>query len=145
MGVIGLAIEANRFYLLHSQLQDMADAAALAGASKLNGQPGAMDNARAAALAVNNPNWWSNAVGLTDPRLADDGFFFYSQLNPDLQATSDTDAFYMKVTTNLGGIAPAFMLAVGATNINQTRATATAGNLPIVCNVQPLMMCNPVL
>jgi Putative Flp pilus-assembly TadE/G-like len=142
MGVVGLSLEVGRVYLLHSQLQDLADAAALAGVKQFDGLAGARDRAKVAAGAVDNPHWWSNTV--IGPRLADDGFFFYSRLNPDLEATSDTDAFYMKVRTNFGGISPAFLIAVGAVNINQTRATATAAYLPIVCNVQPLMMCNPL-
>jgi hypothetical protein len=91
----------------------------------------------------------SRRLSRCKPRLADDGFFFYSKLrtppnHPDVEATSDTDAYYIKVRTNLGGVSPAFLIAVGAVNINQTSATATAANLPIVCKVQPLMMCNPL-
>jgi len=142
MGVIGLSLEVGRVYLLHSQLQEMADAAALAGAKLLDGSAGARDNAKAAARAVSNPNWWAEVIPTT--LLPDAGFFFYARLNPDLEATSDLDAYYVKVTTSLHGIAPAFLTAVGAVNTNQTRATATAANLPVVCNVQPLMMCNPL-
>jgi Flp pilus assembly protein TadG len=142
MGVVGLSLEVGRYYLLHSQLQDLADAAALAGVKKLDGTAGARDRAKDAAEAVDNPHWWSNTV--IGPRLDVGRFFFYARLNPDLEATSDTDAFYMKVTTNFGGISPAFLTAVGAVSTNQTRATATAAFLPIVCNVQPLMMCNPL-
>src|SRR5262249_3300231 len=69
---------------------------------------------------------------------------FYSRLNPDLLATSDLDAYYIKVTTNLGGITPAFMLALGATNVNQTLATATAGKLPLAFNLHAFIMCNPL-
>jgi len=142
MGTIGLAVEAGRFYLLHSQLQDLADAAALAGAKELKGDAGAIDRAKLAAQAMDNPHWWSNLA--ISPRLADDGFFFYSRLNPDVQATSDLDAYYIKVRTTAGGITPAFLVAVGAVNTNQTYATATATYLPVMCNVQPLMMCNPL-
>jgi hypothetical protein len=132
MGVIGLSLEVGRVYLLHSQLQDLADAAALAGAKKLDGTAGAMDRAKDAAQAVDNPHWWSQ-IGIS-PRLADDGFFFYSKLrtppnHPDVEATSDTDAYYIKVRTNLGGVSPAFLIAVGAVNINQTSATAFLSDL----------------
>jgi Putative Flp pilus-assembly TadE/G-like len=143
MGVIGLSLEVGRYYLLHSQLQDMADAAALAGAKQLDGLDTARQRARDAAEAVVNPQWWSNTL-LSPTRIDDSRTFFYSRLNPDVEATSDIDAFYIKVTTNFGTIAPAFLRAVGATIANQTRATATAAYLPIVCKVQPLMMCNPL-
>jgi Flp pilus assembly protein TadG len=40
-GLIGLALDGGRYPLLHNSLQNLADAAALAGAAKLDGTSGA--------------------------------------------------------------------------------------------------------
>jgi Flp pilus assembly protein TadG len=40
-GFIGLALDGGRYPLLHNSLQNLADAAALAGAAKLDGTSGA--------------------------------------------------------------------------------------------------------
>jgi len=151
MGLIGLSLEAGRVRLLNSQLQNLADAAALAGAKQLDGNTGAISRATSAAKnLLTNDTWWSNialdGVQIIDPPV------FYSALkglpsdNPapnDVTTTSDSAATYIKVTTVNRGLAPAFLIAVGATSIAQTNATATAGSGSVACNVQPLMLCNP--
>ena len=87
-----------------------------------------------------------DVAALAGAKQLNGGFFFYSRLNPDVEAASDLDAFDIKVTTNAGGIVPAVLTAVGATGINLTSATATATYRPIVCksaaldDVQPDMM-----
>jgi Flp pilus assembly protein TadG len=57
MGMVGLAIEGGRVLGVDSQLQDLADAAALAGARELDGSAGAMARAEAVArtLLSNSP------------------------------------------------------------------------------------------
>ena len=128
MGVLGLSLEVGRVWHLRSQLQDLADAAALAGARKLDGSPGAIANAKIAAEAVNNQTWWSDTPITT--RLATTGFKFYSQLNPDALTDLDENAFYIKVTTSPGGIVPAFLTAVGAVNTRQTTCDGNGGLPP---------------
>jgi hypothetical protein len=49
----------------------------------------------------------------------------------------------IKVVTLTKNVVPQFLVAVGATSIGQTQATATAMTSPVACNVQPLMLCNP--
>ena len=41
MGMIGLALDGGRLFMVNNDLQDLADAAALAGAAKLDGTSGA--------------------------------------------------------------------------------------------------------
>jgi len=64
-GFIGLALDGGRYLLLHNSLQDLADAAALAGAAKLDGTNGATTLATAAAQAManNNPPRWYDLGG----------------------------------------------------------------------------------
>src|SRR6267154_959607 len=77
MGMIGLALDGARFVLLNNSLQALADAAALAGAQKLDGTAGAISNAKTAARAMagNNPPRWYDTGGST--AIADSGFVFY--------------------------------------------------------------------
>src|SRR3974377_1312900 len=65
MGMIGLALDGGRFLLLNNSLQELADAAALAGAAQLDGLPDAITRADAAAQATasNNPPRWYDVGG----------------------------------------------------------------------------------
>src|SRR5439155_1314537 len=49
MGFIGLVLDGGRLLMVHSDLQKLADAAALAGAAQLNGTANAITNATNAA------------------------------------------------------------------------------------------------
>jgi Flp pilus assembly protein TadG len=151
MGMIGLALEGGRVLMLNSQLQNLADAAALAGARELDGGSDAITRATSAAESLlSNDTWWSNVahagIQIQDPPI------FYSALkgvptnNPasaDVITSDPTKASFIKVITVTRDVVPAFLVAVGATSIGQTAATATAGSTFVACNVQPLMMCNP--
>lgn len=155
LGMIGLALEGGQLMMLHSQMQNLADAAAIAGANELDHASDAITRATAAAdtwSQKNNP-WWSNValsgVQITDPPI------FYSVLKGDIDpsngkiASSDvtttdpTQARYIKVITVARGVAPAFLVAVGAVQTGFARATATASSTFVACKVQPLMLCNP--
>ena len=153
MGVIGLSLEYGRVRLLNSQLQDLADGAALAGAKQLDRKAGAIARAQAAAQALQNPHWWSEI----DLPVHIASFVFYSELKcvPTCAITPndvpldpndpalDLVARYIRVLTNVGRIFPAFLVAVGAIEQKDTNATATAESTFVACNVQPLMLCNP--
>src|SRR6516162_5308562 len=78
MGMIGLATDGARFILLNSSLQDLADAAALAGAADLDGTSGARTRATndAQAMANQNPARWYDVGGSTTISVA-----FYSAIS----------------------------------------------------------------
>ena len=127
-GFVGLALDGGRYLLLHNSLQDLADAAALAGATKLDGTSGAITRATAAAQAMadNNPPRWYDTGGSTSIGTP----VFYRSLNPDIATTLDKEASYIQVTTDVtaGGVSqivPTFLVAVGATS-KPVRATAMA-------------------
>ena len=67
MGMLGLALDGGRLTLLHNSLQDLADAAALAGAEELDGFQDAETRATAAAQAManKNPPRWYDIGGST--------------------------------------------------------------------------------
>ena len=143
-GFIGLALDGGRYLLLHNSLQDLADAAALAGAAKLDGTSGATTLATAAAQAManNNPPRWYDLGG--SPTITTS---FYSSLNPDRATTSDKDARYIQVTTDvtadgISRIVPTFLIAVGAVS-QPARATAMAKATGSQCFATSMMLCNP--
>jgi len=149
VGMIGLALDGGALFHLHSDLQELADASALAGAAELDGSNDAITRAtdRAQNLLSNDPHWSNTALNASGVQITTPTF--YSTLNPDTVTTDPTQASYIKVTTITREVKPAFvpltaaMLALGATSNGQTSASAVAGSATVACNVQPLMLCNP--
>ena len=154
LGITGLALEGGRLFMLHSELQNLADAAALAGAKELDGANDAI--ARATDKARNlltNDTWWSS-IARSGIQILDQPTF-YSALagdtDPvtgrvqatDVVTTDPTQANYIKVVTVTRDVVPMFLVAVGATTTNGKTATATAGSTFVICNVRPLMLCDP--
>ena len=142
MGLTGLALDGTRFFSLNNELQDLADAAALAGAKELDGEADAQTRAtdRATNLLNNDPRWAQAGSGLIA------SVTFAGPTGPD-----DTDGAadpkysrYIRVTTTNRGIIPTFYQAVGATTANMTSATATAEAQYITCKTHPMMLCNPM-
>lgn len=129
LGLVGLALDGSRFLLLNNDLQDMADAAALAGAAELDGTSDALTRADAAArtLLQNNPRWW-DVAGVKIESVT-----FYSQLNPDVVTNDPAQASYIKVVTGSWQVAPTFLVAVGALSNNATTTSAVAGTSFVSC------------
>src|SRR6266516_3759645 len=95
IGMIGLVLDGGRFFHLNTDLQELADASALAGAAELNGASDSIDRAtdRARNLLSNDPHWSNVArsgVQITTPT-------FYSSLNPDTVTTVSALANFIKV------------------------------------------------
>src|SRR4051812_16014809 len=65
LGMIGLAVDGGRAFILQTTLQDIADAAALAGATELDATATAQDRARDKALnfLANSPKFANSAAG----------------------------------------------------------------------------------
>lgn len=145
MGMIGLALDGGRLFMVNNDLQDLADAAALAGAAKLDGTSGAMQRADAAARNLNNNVRWWNVSGPKILALTS-GVQFYktlSDLDADNPAQTDKDANYIKVTTGAWQVAPTFLVVVGAISNNSTNATAVAESGTAMCVPMSMMLCNP--
>jgi len=150
MGMIGLGLDGARFLLLNNDLQDLADAAALAGAADLDGSSRA-NNAITDAqnFLVNCPDstksycgkWWNTSgVQIQSVHL-------YESL-AKLDAGIDTDAEprkaqFIKVTTGTWQVAPTFIRAVGATSNAATQASAVAQASITICKPLPMFLCNP--
>jgi len=144
-GMIGLGLEYNRYLMLGSELQNLADAAALAGAKKLDRGAGSRANAIAAATDFGNNNnytkWSDDNSG--DQIASVKVYDSLADLDAGHESTSDTTAAYVKVETVYRGVNPILLLAAGATGTKSVMATATAVSQYVACNVQPLMLCNP--
>jgi Flp pilus assembly protein TadG len=157
MGMIGLALDGGRVLMVHSDLQGLADAAALAAAAKLDGTGNAITNADAAARSAGSANnvRWSDQVSGTKVLSGTAGVQFYSSLNPDTVTTDPKAAGYVKVTTGSWQVAPSFLVGAGATSRDSTRASAVAKGLAAVngsahggsgggiCVPQAMLLCNP--
>jgi len=129
---VGLGIDISRFYLTKTELQNAADAAALAGVSGLDGGgPGITEAANRAVQVMNNYNF--NKTNVNFPRA---NVLF--AVNLDGPYVSEGTAFgsptnirFVKVTTPNEPVGVSFAALVLGKTRNLT-ATATAGySVPI--------------
>lgn len=148
-GVVGLAIDATRAMIVQSEAQAAADAAALAGASQLDGTPTAITRANAAVanLVANNQRLASTGAGAV--AMAQVRFLANlpaSDNSPITAANVTTDpllARFVEVTTAPLSHQNTFLRAVGAGAGMNIAASAVGGAHQVVCGASPMMMCNP--
>jgi Flp pilus assembly protein TadG len=164
LGFAALIIDGGRIFVLHSQLQDAADAAALAGAAELNGQSDAITRAQSAinntgALVTQNYQTFgtgsslisitsiaylaalpsSDATAITSANILCTGA-------PTLSCNSTTDpaqARFVRVITETRSTTNTFARYLGAGATTSTRASAVAGLDNVVCGITPMFICNP--
>lgn len=138
---VGLGVDISRFYLAKTELQNAADAAALAGVSGLNSSAAGITEATNRAVqAMNNYNFNQQAVAF--PRA---NVLFAKNLDgPYLSEASaqagPKDIRFVQVTTPASAVAVSFAISVLGSSKNLT-ATATAGySVPInvFCNWIPV-------
>ncbi len=148
MGVIGLAVDASRLYIVNTEQKDLADAAAIAGAYELDGHDDALIRAANAALNVvtNDPKWASDA----EPEAQIVSVLFCQDLTGpaherqcDGYTIDPKLAYHIEVITEERRVFPSFLVAVGAVAQPRSDAIAIAGSSIVACNTQPLMLCNP--
>ena len=138
---VGLGVDISRFYLAKAELQNAADAAALAGASALNSQPaGITEAATRAVAAMNKYDFNHTGVGIkrTDVLFAADLEGTY--VSEDTAWGSPANIRFVKVTTPQSAIGVSFAQMVLG-NSKNISATATAGlSVPLntFCGFIPL-------
>lgn len=144
MGAGAAAIDIGRLAVLRTQLQNYADAAAMAGAAQLDGRVDAQTRAQAVAQ---NAARARSALADAGETLAVQSVQFYSAVKPDrVLATGDEDSRYIEVVLQPRRVA--FYLAplldhfTGMTG-QTLDVRATAGSNPFICHAPPLMMCDP--
>lgn len=150
IGLLGIVMDLGHLYVRKTELQNAADAAALAGVKQLNGQPAGIDAAVAEAIAMagaNASDFGQTAVSIAAAQIS------FSKVSPDgpweTAATAKADAdvaryTFIKVDTN--GIAQEtratwFMPLVGAASTSTANGKAVAG--APVCEGLPMFICPP--
>lgn len=172
IGMGALAIDLGRLYVMRSEMQNAADAAAIAAAMELNKGPNARARAENAArnllqhdskfaevsnlLGVNIRLEFFCAIGAQyDPLPKQIKHFCANDyVNGRSLATSDVETSYVRVNLEPNDANRAYSLQLLflpalSTALNQVdsraslRATATAGRNLYICEFPPMMLCNP--
>jgi Flp pilus assembly protein TadG len=139
---VGLGVDISRFYLTKAELQNAADAAALAAVSALDTSPDGITRAVDRAVASMNKFDFGNE-GVSFPRAH---VLFAKKLNDSIyldetgaRAVADEIRF-ARVTTDPSAVPVSFAVTVLGTSKDLT-ATATAGfsvPLNVICNFLPV-------
>lgn len=127
---VGLGIDISHFYLAKTELQNAADAAALAAASAINSnQSGITEGTRRALVAMNKYEFNKDSVQFTSGNVVWAADLDGPYLNVTAASASDTVAKtmrFVKVTTEDSPVGISFASVVLGNNKNMS-ATATAG------------------
>lgn len=150
-GFVALALDGSRYLGLNSNMQQIADAAALAGAKQLDGSASAISNAKKAAKDyLKNAAQWSDIANTGTTEIDEAQILFYSAPPKD-DGTSvplsdnkigNQTAAYIKVTTVQRGLSTSFARAVSNGDA-YTQASAVAHVVYSVCRPVQSFLCNP--
>src|SRR5689334_25037151 len=100
MLAVGLGIDISRFYLTKTELQNAADAAALAGVSGLNGgSPGITEATDRAVAAMNKYDFNKTGVNITRDNVQFAVNLDGPYMSEGAATTSPTNVRFVKVTT----------------------------------------------
>lgn len=149
IGVGGLALDAGRAFTLREEMQQAADAAALAGAWQLDGTAAGAGRADAAARAVvaNSQKWASGGPAAVTIGAGTAGVQFLSTVpssdDAALTFTAAAPFDYVWVKTTATNFDPWFMRLFGFTAATPVAAEAVARKGSSQCQVTPLFMCLP--
>jgi Flp pilus assembly protein TadG len=144
----GLAFDYAHLASLDTELQQAADQAALAAATQLDGQTGALDRARAAAqsLIANSTLLASGGSStVTVPEIIFCSAFDDSKVDTNDACTRTTSDTARIVWVKVGGHTADYALTpiVAAFTSGTVGGEAVAGLNSAVCKEPPVMMCNP--
>ncbi len=146
-GLAALSFDFGRLLNLDTELQSATDAAALAGATQLDNNPGARDRARqaaitsASALAINGQVFATDGAG-TLVTIRTENIRFLQNLETRDAATTDANANFIEIDADHRRVDYALGGLVGNTSAN-AGSHAVAGMTTAFCQVPPLMICQP--
>jgi Flp pilus assembly protein TadG len=147
IGLSALALDGSRLMSMQTQLQHDADALALAGAAELDRRPDSIIRAEAAIQdLIKNPISGAG-IGQT-AEVSSVDFLESLPVSDDLPITSadltddPTLAAYVRVTLKPVSMPTIFPVSTGVTKM-VVGAQSIAGYDQIVCNMEPLYVCNP--
>ena len=157
VAIAGVGFDYGRMASLDTELQNASDQAALAGASQLDGRsatggiPGACQRAADAVV-----NFVANSTRFANdgaaPRVtfqneagcdATGSIRFWQDKEKVTGATTDANARYIEVITDVRTARYALTPIVGAITSGQMGAAAMAGLGSSICKVPPIMLCSP--
>lgn len=137
LGITALVVDISRQQTAHTELQSMADAAALAGAQQLDGTDDAITNATSVAAT-----YLSSRAKLAELASGGTTIRFFSGSGCATPNPTPREAECIEVTTERNSFTATFAQVMGVSEI-QTVATATAETRGVACAVTPLFMCSP--
>jgi len=150
VGGAALSIDVGRIVLLRTQMQNRADAGALAGAAQLDAFPGAIERAR---LVIADSMTAYTTAAADQGELAVWYSEFYEAAADKISrgpvTTDDGKARFAEVVMERRTLSffygPALNLLTGNGANSQTFLDARAVGMsdPFICKMQPLMICNP--
>lgn len=146
VGVGALTLDLGRLFVTGTEAQSYVDAAALAGAYQLDGQSGARARASEAIndkLFINSQSLGALDSGSASHAITIDSIVFLADLAGNVAATSDQDANFVQVSVSSSDIENTLIGFLGGPDTSKAVRSATAGNTQVICNIPPLMMCNP--
>ncbi len=143
IAVGGIGFDYARMAAMDSELQNAADQAALAAATQLDGETDARTRATTAAqtLVTNSTLFSNDNVGSTAISIAN--VVFYEDIEKKTEALTDEEANFVEVTTVTREANFALTPIVAAFSSGPLEAIAFAGVGSSICNVPPVMICNP--
>lgn len=150
IGAGAIALDIGRMSLLRTEMQNRADAGAMAGARYLDGRAGAQGRAREVAVrATLERSRVSNSAELVVPET---GVVFFSGRDPNsgawIEATDDADSRFIRVMLEQREMTVYFrrvldmLLGEASPTVTTVDASAVAGSRPFICNAPPLMICD---
>ncbi|HKG97875.1 MAG TPA: pilus assembly protein TadG-related protein, partial [Pyrinomonadaceae bacterium] len=139
---VGLGVDISRFYLVKTELQNGADAAALAAVSALNGSPLGIDNAvkEVTQKTVNKYDFNKTGITITNIEFSATLEGGYMPAGGAKGGGTARTIRFVRVTTEPSAVAVSFAAMVLGNSKNLT-ATATAGySAPLcdICNFLPV-------
>ena len=151
VAIAGVGFDYGRMASLDTELQNASDQAALAGVSQLDGQAGACARASAAVTGfVANSTRFANdgatpLVAFQNEAGCDatGSIRFWQDKEKVTAATTDANARYIEVITDVRTARYALTPIVGAITSGQMGAAAMAGLGSSICKVPPIMICSP--
>lgn len=151
IGGAALSIDIGRIVLLKTQMQNRADAGALAGAAQLDAQTGAID--RATSIVFDSMKGYITAAADQGESAVWYAKFYQpadDYITRGAETADDVAARFVEVVMERRTLsffyAPALNIMTGQTADSYTILGARAVGMsdPFICKAQPLMICNPL-
>lgn len=125
IGMMGLAVDLGRAFIVKNEAQSFTDAAALAAAVQLNGSDRGIENARTVVSQLTSSNRWQFNKRTFSSVLLE---FSENKTAWTLNPSSPTNVKYARVTATVTDLPSFFMPVVGASRLMRVSARSMAGS-----------------